>query len=79
MIAARAEHVPSSVASDKGILTNMGSHLAGTSAIATDWLRQTLCGVRGHAMLLHFESERLSLQCMSCGRNTPGWVLGEHA
>lgn len=46
---------------------------------AIDWLRQTLCGLRGHAMMLHFESTRLSLQCASCGRTTPGWAIqGTH-
>ena len=40
-----------------------------------EWLRQTLCGLRGHAMMLHFESTRLSLHCASCGRTTPGWVI----
>ena len=42
---------------------------------AIDWLRQTLCGLRGHAMMLHFESTRLSLHCASCGRTTPGWAI----
>ena len=78
MIAAHARHIPSSIGSD-GILTNVRSYLAGKSTVAVAWLCQTLCGVRGHAMLLHFESKRLSLQCMSCGRTTPGWVIREQA
>jgi hypothetical protein len=27
--------------------------------------------------LLHFEDERMSLQCVSCGHETPGWELNE--
>jgi hypothetical protein len=42
---------------------------------AIDWMRQTLCGLSGHSMMLHFESTRLSLQCASCGRTTPGWAI----
>ena len=43
--------------------------------VAIDWLRQTLCGLSGHAMMLHFESTRLSLHCANCGRTTPGWAI----
>ena len=34
---------------------------------------QFLCGLHGHDALLHFEHDRLSLQCTSCGHETPGW------
>jgi hypothetical protein len=27
--------------------------------------------------MLHFEKERMSLQCASCGYRTPGWELTE--
>jgi hypothetical protein len=37
--------------------------------------RQVCCGWRGHEMLLHFEPGRLSLQCVSCGAETPGWRI----
>jgi hypothetical protein len=40
-----------------------------------EWLAQTLCGLRGHAMMLQFESTRLSLHCANCGRRTPGWAI----
>jgi hypothetical protein len=39
------------------------------------WLQETLCGVRGHDSVLHFESRRVSLQCTSCGHETPGWTI----
>ena len=41
------------------------------------WLRQTLCGFGGHDTLLHFENERMSLRCVSCGHESPGWELNE--
>ena len=38
-------------------------------------MRQFICGLHGHDALLHFEQGRLSLQCTSCGYETPGWDL----
>lgn len=38
-------------------------------------VRQFVCGLHGHDPLLHFERERISLQCTSCGYETPGWDL----
>ena len=74
MIAAHTPHVPTTTA-PVGILDSWKPRIARINVVSTDWLRQTLCGARGHAMLLHFESKRLSLQCMSCGRTTPGWTI----
>ncbi len=41
--------------------------------MVTDKVRQFLCGLHGHDALLHFEHGRISLQCASCGYETPGW------
>lgn len=41
------------------------------------WLRQLFCGLHGHDNLLQFEQDRMFLQCVSCGRETPGWSLNE--
>jgi hypothetical protein len=41
--------------------------------MVTDKVRQFLCGLHGHDALLHFEQGRISLQCTSCGYETPGW------
>jgi hypothetical protein len=38
-------------------------------------VRQVVCGMHGHDALLHFEQGRMSLQCTSCGYETPGWDL----
>ena len=43
--------------------------------MVTEKVRQFLCGLHGHDALLHFEQGRLSLQCTSCGYETPGWDL----
>jgi hypothetical protein len=42
-----------------------------------DRLRQLFCGLHGHDPMLHFEHGRMSLQCVSCGHETPGWELNE--
>jgi hypothetical protein len=36
-------------------------------------LRRLPCIFRGHDAVLHFERDRLSLRCFSCGYQTPGW------
>ena len=40
---------------------------------AAEQMRQFICGLHGHDALLHFEQGRISLQCTSCGYETPGW------
>jgi hypothetical protein len=40
---------------------------------AFDQVRQFVCSLHGHDALLHFEQGRMSLQCTSCGYETPGW------
>ena len=47
----------------------------GILARALGQVRQFVCGMRGHDALLHFEHGRMSLQCTSCGYETPGWDL----
>ena len=44
--------------------------------MVTDKVRQFLCGLHGHDALLHFADGRMSLQCTSCGYETPGWEVG---
>lgn len=47
-----------------GVLARTASHL-----------RQFLCGLHGHDALLHFERDRLSLLCTTCGHETSGWDI----
>lgn len=35
------------------------------------------CGMHGHLILLHFEPNRLSLQCALCGYASEGWEVGQ--
>jgi hypothetical protein len=41
----------------------------------TRWLREYLCGRRGHYFTLRSAPARLFLACLECGRETPGWAL----
>jgi hypothetical protein len=38
-------------------------------------VRRTLCGMRGHDLVLHFEPRRMSLQCVDCGWESSGWTI----
>jgi hypothetical protein len=38
-------------------------------------LRQLSCGVSGHDTLMHFDGPHVSLVCVSCGYQSPGWSL----
>jgi hypothetical protein len=42
-------------------------------------LSQLICGLSGHQLLLNAEPGRLSLKCMSCPYETPGWTIKEKA
>lgn len=35
------------------------------------------CGLTGHDALLHVERDRLSMRCVTCGWESPGWTLRE--
>jgi hypothetical protein len=39
-------------------------------------VRQFFCGLGGHDSLRHFERGRMSLKCVQCGHETPGWEVG---
>jgi hypothetical protein len=39
-------------------------------------LARAWCGIHGHFIMLHFEPNKLSLQCSLCGYETEGWEVG---
>jgi hypothetical protein len=49
----------------------------GIGARVWTWFLQVYCGLHGHDRLLHFEKDRMSLRCASCGHDSPGWELTE--
>ncbi|MGE5243807.1 MAG: hypothetical protein ACM3SQ_06240 [Betaproteobacteria bacterium] len=40
-------------------------------------VQQAFCGLHGHDNLLRFERERMFLECVSCGYESPGWAVKE--
>jgi hypothetical protein len=38
-------------------------------------VRQFICGLHGHDALLHFDQRHVSLLCVVCGHESPGWNL----
>ena len=40
-------------------------------------LNRLICAFRGHEDYLHFERNRVYLQCVACGYESPGWTIGE--
>jgi len=43
------------------------------------WLRQAMCGLQGHDRYLHVEGARVTLRCVSCQHESPGWETGGQA
>lgn len=39
------------------------------------WLDRLWCGLRGHNEILAFDGRRLSVKCLSCGLESPGWTV----
>jgi hypothetical protein len=69
---------PQSTASRQGLRAASEPMLEeGLGGRVMDWMRQTFCGIHGHDTMLHFEQGRMSLRCVSCGHETPGWSLNE--
>jgi hypothetical protein len=69
---------PHAIASQTGVRTTAeGAHAEGFSGRVMDSLRQMFCALHGHDTLVNFEQERISLRCVSCGHETPGWELNE--
>jgi hypothetical protein len=68
---------PQRIASQEGLRTAANSASGGWLDSFSQRMSQVFCGFRGHDTLLHFEDERMSLRCVSCGYETPGWELNE--
>jgi hypothetical protein len=70
------------------MVTNYPQQVARTVAVTlegtTDMFGRTLgrlgqmfCGLSGHDSMRHFESNRVTMRCVSCGHDTPGWEISE--
>ena len=69
---------PHPIASHDGLRTTGDeTHADSLGRRVMNRLHQLFCGLYGHDALMHFEQERMSLRCTSCGHETPGWKLNE--
>ena len=75
MFAADAGRFPNVTPSDHQAIRSFWSRLTRDTAVAVAWLRRVRCGLGGHLMVNHYEPCRLSLECIGCGKQTPGWTL----
>ena len=55
----------------------MSDTITTTWATFTARFSRLVCGLGGHELVLSAEPGRLSLKCMSCPYETPGWVIKE--
>jgi hypothetical protein len=53
----------------------MSGTLAFTWAGVSSRFSQLICGLSGHELLLNAQPGRLSLKCMTCPYETPGWTI----
>ena len=53
-------------------MLNFASYLTGH---LMESLRRLICAIRGHEDYLQFEKNRVYLQCISCGHESPGWTI----
>ena len=69
---------PSFVSHEHGMPANAADGtMDGFGGRTMDRLRQMFCSLHGHDSLLHIDKDRMSLRCVSCGHETPGWELNE--
>ena len=53
----------------------MSGSIPGSWASVSSRLGRLICGLGGHELILSAERGRLSLKCMSCLYETPGWTI----
>ena len=75
-----AAHIPLTASTDASAghtldIARLRLVIAAMTGSIIDWVGRALCGLRGHSMMMQFESTRLSLHCASCGHTTPGWAI----
>ena len=70
-------HYPRHAAAEAVVAVETPRTVDSVGARVFEWIRQTYCGLHGHDTMLHFEKDRLLLQCVSCGHETPGWDLND--
>lgn len=60
-------------------MRSRGRSVSDQTARVGTWLRQSLCGLNGHDRYLHVNGSRVTLRCVSCQHESPGWDTGARA
>jgi hypothetical protein len=63
---------PGVVSREEPKMVKLASYLTGH---VMESLRRLICAIRGHEDYLQFEKNRVYLQCISCGHESPGWTV----
>ena len=75
MLTADIGRIPWTAKPARGGWNSVWSRVTGDIAALRVWFRQVSCGFGGHMMVLRFEPRRVSLECVGCGKQTPGWTI----
>jgi hypothetical protein len=75
VLAAHVRQIPWAPGHGLGVLNTFLARLSADTLAALSWVRRATCGLTGHDMVRHFEPGRMSLECMHCGEQTPGWAV----
>lgn len=68
-------HYPRRIVSADTAADAPAAHPAGVIDHVVTRLRRMFCGLHGHDKLLHFDRDRMYLECVSCGHRSSGWEL----
>lgn len=60
-------------------LRTRGHSVSEQAARVGTWLRQSLCAMQGHDRYLHVDGSRVTLRCVGCQHDSPGWDTGDRA
>jgi hypothetical protein len=75
MIATLVERIHVTCVPAPRVMLAAGAAAFDGTAAAVGWMRRTWCGLGGHEMIRRFDGNRISLECMSCGEQSPGWSI----
>ena len=75
MLAVHVRQIPWASGHGVGSLTILFARVSADTIAFAWWMRRAACGLTGHAMVRHFEPGRMSLECMHCGEQSPGWAV----
>jgi hypothetical protein len=51
----------------------------GIVAMTANRFHALFCGARGHYFIRQFEPGRMSLRCLACAYESPGWTIDDRA